>query len=111
MARRLHLGLVVALASISAPVAAQTPTKTPSACAREYQVRKPALVGAQRRKGDFIALCRVTPIGLPTPIDDERPGASADMVPPRIDYKHGFMFTPAYLSSPQVFDWLRHRPD
>ena len=111
MAKRLYLGIVMALASLPGPVAAQTPTKTARACTQEYYVRKPALVGAQRRKRDFIALCRVTPIGLPTPIDDALPGSSADTYPPRTDYKQGFMFTPAYLSSPQVFDWLRHRPD
>lgn len=106
------IGLTLSLALMPAAAAsAQVRFKTARICAPEDGLRKPRPAVTPRRRSRVIARCRVAPVGSVIPNEDEASRFDLESATPHLDFRDGFMFTPAYLSSPQVFSKLSGRPN
>jgi hypothetical protein len=78
--------------------------KTEQDCRYEFAANRAVLAKIRRTRSAFVSICRTTPAGMPTRASYFEPFL---IEPPQdfsgnSDYKLGYRFTPAYLSSPKA---------
>ncbi len=94
-ARFIATTLLAGFAILPGACLAQKAVKSSRQCARDYEAAADAISASGEPRAAFLIRCRQTAAGRDTPLFER--AATLDAV-----FQTGLMFSPVYLSSPQV---------